>query len=628
MKSKWSISGWGVSQRGSSRRRIGLAFAVLAGAFFVGAGLLSSRQAFRQVEDDQGRALTQVAAHLSSALDAGLVERMREIQNLAAFEPLAGRLDEPDHWRAAIERLQASFPHYAWIGVASPDGRVLASTGGVLLGADVGARPWFAQGQRTPFSGDVHEAVLLASLLPPTSDGEPLRLVDFSAPVRQRGALVAVLGAHLSWNWAAALRAEVLGAVPGRPGLELSIVDAQGRTLLGPRQARTHVEPVGGTAALVAQGPGVVEWTDGERHLSAAVRSRLADAPAGFGWTVLARQPVDEATRAASTLALQIWSTTLAAAVVFGVAAWWLAGRLTARLRSVAAQARSLAPAAAPAGPRRGDDEVAELSSSLGALDAALRARERELLRWRDTLEARVSSRTSALSRANEDLQSFNRTVAHDLKGPIAAMGGIVRLLASENEQRAANGSRELLNLMGDECDRLLQLVDGLMTLAQVEQRPIVPAAVDMAALVADVRAELQRAGADAGIEWHVGVLPPAHGDAVLLRQAWRNLLGNAVKFSAQASPPRVAVDARVEGGEAVYRVRDNGVGFDPAAAARLFGAFERLHDDTAYPGHGVGLSIVRRVVERHGGRVWAEAPAGGGALFCFALPCEAPPAA
>jgi signal transduction histidine kinase len=330
-----------------------------------------------------------------------------------------------------------------------------------------------------------------------------------------------------------------------------------------------------------------------------------------MGWTVVVRQPAASALAAADAVQHRVWALGGLGAVLFGVLGWWLAGRLTMPLRQLAQQARLQHPAPA------GGDEVAQLAGAIGHLLADLRAAN-------ETLEARVAKRTAALERANEDLQTFTRSVSHDLRGPL---GGIAQLLHQVLDGATVGDarSRRALGLAAAEAERLRRLADELLALAMVEQRALQAQPVDHAALVQAVWQGLL-AGPDAPAgaaqpELTLAPLPTLDGDPLLLRQVWTNLLGNALKFSARATPPRIGVSAQDHGGEVEFCVSDNGAGFDPGQADRLFRAFQRLHAASDFPGTGVGLSIVQRAVRRHGGRVRATSTPGQGACFCFTLP-------
>lgn len=615
----------------TTRMRTSIVFGLLALAVFTLVGWGSGSWAHRQVTGDAGRSLEHLAQHMSSTLDMGMFERYREIRNLATVGLANDPAADAATWQRAVEQLQETFGHYAWIGVADPAGTVVAATGGVLEGRDVSQRPWFVQGRSRPFAGDVHDAVLLADLLPASQDGEPLRLVDVSAPIGNGERLTGVLGAHLSWEWAREVAREVLQPVERSRRVEVLVLNRTGEALLAPRPAPGRLEPAL-LESLVNEGHRVTTWSDGRRYLTAASRAGSHGEHLGLGWTVVVRQPAETAVAAAVQLQRRIWSAGLLGAAAFGLAGWALAGWLAAPLQRFAQRAEAIAGGGTPdeVSGEDGPPEVTRLSHSLGALVTQLRARERELMALTETLEHRVAERTEALEQANADLRSFSRTVSHDLKGPINSIGAAARMVTDRTGLQIDPRSRQMLSLIASECDRLVKLVDELLMLARVEQQALQVQHVDMAALVRDAVSEVlhglpaeEARAAAAQIE--VGTLPATEGDALLLRQVWQNLIGNAVKFSRRSPQPQVSVSAESFEHEVVYTVRDNGAGFDMRQAERLFGVFQRLHSVADFPGTGIGLSIVKRVVLRHGGRVWAEGWQGEGASFYFALPRPQP---
>ncbi len=238
-----------------------------------------------------------------------------------------------------------------------------------------------------------------------------------------------------------------------------------------------------------------------------------------------------------------------------------------------------------------------------------------------ETLEHHVSQRTAELKDMVAGLESFNRNVSHDLRGPLGGIAGVSRL-ASEALARHDNTTAErMLAVITAQADALGQLVSDLLALAHVGNVDLAPQPIELEALVRDTLEQMrvaQPGGSALPVE--VGELPMVEADPGLLRQVYVNLLGNALKFSREAQPPHIEVGSFARDGEQIFYVRDNGVGFDADQAERLFQPFKRLHGQR-YAGHGVGLSIVKRIVERHGGRLWAQATPNAGATFFFSLP-------
>ncbi len=243
------------------------------------------------------------------------------------------------------------------------------------------------------------------------------------------------------------------------------------------------------------------------------------------------------------------------------------------------------------------------------------------------TLEARVADRTSQLTIANRelatangDLESFAYSVAHDLRAPLRTMDGFARLLEIDIATGDFNAVSAHVARIARNATRMNALIDGLLAVARVTHGPLADDQVDFAALLGEVMREAQP-GAAVTVE--IGALPRVRGDVAMLRQVWANLVSNALKYSAKREHPEVSISCKVREGETIFTVRDNGAGFDPRYASKLFGVFQRLHTAHEFEGTGVGLAVVRRIVERHGGRVWAEGKPDAGAAFHFSLPSQ-----
>ena len=236
---------------------------------------------------------------------------------------------------------------------------------------------------------------------------------------------------------------------------------------------------------------------------------------------------------------------------------------------------------------------------------------------------AQLEAKNTELKTVNQELETFSYSVSHDLRAPLRAIDGYSRVLLEDHAtQLDAEGVRSL-NVIRANARRMGLLIDDLLEFSRLSRKELVTAQVDMAALARaaadDLRREPELAAANATID--IGPLPPARGDAGLLQQVWANLIGNALKYSRTRAAPRIEIAAAEQNGDLVYSVRDNGVGFDPAYADKLFGVFQRLHSAQEFEGTGVGLALVQRILERHGGRIWADGKLDQGATFYFTLP-------
>jgi PAS domain S-box-containing protein len=246
---------------------------------------------------------------------------------------------------------------------------------------------------------------------------------------------------------------------------------------------------------------------------------------------------------------------------------------------------------------------------------------EEEVYKLNVELEQRVKRRTAQLEAANRELESFSYSVSHDLRAPLRAIDGFSLILLKDHADRLDAEGRRLLDIIRTNTRNMAQLIDDLLAFSRLGRREVKVADLDMETLVQDVVQELQETLSDRTVQWDLKPLSPTRADRALLRQVWVNLLGNALKFTRPQGAAVIEVGCRRTDNEDVYYVKDNGVGFDMQYAPRLFGVFQRLHRHEEFEGTGVGLALVQRIVQRHGGRIWAEGRVNGGATFYFALP-------
>jgi signal transduction histidine kinase len=258
---------------------------------------------------------------------------------------------------------------------------------------------------------------------------------------------------------------------------------------------------------------------------------------------------------------------------------------------------------------------ISILATQLGPVIERKRAAEQI-----DALNANLQRYTVELEATNKELESFSYSVSHDLRAPLRAVDGYARMLEEDYAPQLDEEGRRLLAVVREASGRMGRLIDDLLAFSKLGRQEPDKRPVDMNALVAEVITEVT---GDSKTTLEAAALPRAHADRAMMKQVWANLIGNALKYSSKRQGAHIQVGARPEQGENVYWVRDNGVGFDMRYAGKLFGVFQRLHRADEFPGTGVGLAIVQRVITRHGGRVWAEGRPGEGACFYFSLPKE-----
>ena len=237
-------------------------------------------------------------------------------------------------------------------------------------------------------------------------------------------------------------------------------------------------------------------------------------------------------------------------------------------------------------------------------------------------MNAALAKKAADLAASNEELEAFAYSVSHDLRAPLRHVNGFINLLRDQIGSRLDPTSERYLGKIQSASVRMSALIDELLALSRTSRIEMSCAPVSLDGLVREIVQELTAQHADRAIDWRIEGLPTVAGDRTLLRQALFNLLDNAVKYTGQARPARIEVaTASGRPGETVVVVRDNGVGFEMKYAHKLFGVFQRLHRHEEFPGTGIGLAHVRRIIERHRGRVWAESTKGEGASFYLALP-------
>lgn len=263
-------------------------------------------------------------------------------------------------------------------------------------------------------------------------------------------------------------------------------------------------------------------------------------------------------------------------------------------------------------------ERIRSLNEELERDIAARRKAEDELAALNAALELRVRDRTAALEAANKDLESFSYSASHDLRAPLRAIAGYAQILLEEERPRLSEEGGAMLERVVHNTHHMGRLIDDILDYSRAGLRPLEPLPLDMTAMAREAAA--QYAGDYPQVAVQIHDMPAGSGDRTMVGQILQNLIGNAFKYSSRKPHPEVVVGADRDGGRIVYYVKDNGTGFDMRYAQGLFGMFHRMHKASDFEGTGVGLAIVKRLVERHRGEVWAHAEPDKGATFCFTL--------
>lgn len=355
--------------------RVRLVLVVLfLGVLFSQVSAYLIRKSFvEQIETDKGLLMAEMAHQMAGEMDRGVFERLREIQIIASLPMLADQKVSFVEKQALLERVQASYRNYAWIGFTDIEGNIIAGTNNLLVGKSVAQRSWFLLGAKGPAVGDVHDAFLLAKMLPkPENDFLPLRLLDISAPIHdENGKLLGVICGHLSWDWSFQVKNALLAPLKEHAKADILIVGKEGQILLGTPELQKLTDKLdlpSLSAARQGKNGFLTEiWPDGQNYLTGYAASSGYDQYKGLGWTILVRQSTDEAFAIAEVLRQRGTITSIAFSLVFAIVLWLISGRLIGPIRRIAVAATRIGNGenGGQIPVIEGEDEVSTLSRSL-----------------------------------------------------------------------------------------------------------------------------------------------------------------------------------------------------------------------------------------------------------------------
>lgn len=639
-----------VDPRRNLRLRLGLAIGSVALILSILLSLLVGYTASKQLEASTGKFFTDLSYQMADKLDRGMFERYRDIQIAASLETLYKSDSSDDSKRALLEKLKNTYNDYAWIGLTNLKGKVIVSTDGILEGVDVSTRPWFINGKKQhAYVGDVHTAILLAKILPnPT--GEPLRFVDVTSQVRDaQGNLIGVLGAHLSWQWAKKVQDSVLRAVAKRDNIEMLVLNKNGDILLAPpgfNQQRSQLKSF--KLAQSGKNSYIVEtWLDGKQYLTGFSASvSYLDYP-GLNWVVLVRQRTDIAFAGAATLQRQVLIYGVVLGLVSASLSWLVANRIVKPILAISSAAEKIRSGKNEVNIPliRGRDEIAVLSISLHRLVETLEDQQASLQNLNSELqqdiiarqkaeteadilnqelEKRVQQRTVQLEAANQELEAFSYSVSHDLSAPLRRIDSFSQILLKRYSNQLDVTSSLYLNRISYSIKHMQQLIQDLLLFSRVSKDKIHLQHVNLSAIVHAISQELFAAEPERKVIFCIAENVTAFADKRLIHCVLENLIGNAWKYTKYVEYARIEFGI-VENQDSnasqspIYFVRDNGAGFNMKYHDKLFLPFQRLHSDAEFEGTGIGLATVRRIINRHEGKIWAESTVGG-ATFYFTV--------
>ena len=571
-----------------------LLLAVGIGQLTIGYGEV--RQASRSVADRRLRFVDSVLSDLfQSSQQRGRITALAKDSAIVAFLRSGGQRGR-EQALAALRRMTLDTASNARLELRDFSGRVLLSTGRFALGDSV--------------------------LVSPGRDSARF------GPLMRRDTVL------------------FFGVAAATPGTERSsggateqaggIVQQIGRLQLNERTRRSLTGLAGGDVAFLFGNAAGDPWTDfasivpappanvrdshtPTRYERGEAKRAIAMAVPGTPWMVATELPTRLIVVPAQAYLLNMAPIAALIVILGALIAWWGSRRLTAPLVGVTRAAEAIASGdLAKRVPPGRDDELGRLAQSFNTMAE-------QVSRSHHHLEAQVAQRTKALEGTNAELESFSYSVSHDLRAPLRAIHGFARILLEDHHAKLDPEAQRLLGVIDQNTRRMGQLIDDLLAFSRLGRTDLTTGPVDMKELARLVADDVQRAESDrnGSLEIRIDPLPPARGDRGLLRQVISNLILNAAKFTRGRPSARIEVGSHPNGDEVVYYVKDNGAGFDARYVDKLFGVFQRLHSAEEFDGTGVGLAIVKRIVQRHGGRVWAEGGVNQGATFYFALPGE-----
>lgn len=409
--SSWPFSGG----HRSFRLQVALVFGALVSLTAVLLSFAGGEVLKNRVRERTEQSLNVVTLNVARTLASELFNGSNEVQKMAGLDVLWSQgLATPDvvHMLALN---QANSPYISWAGVADLRGVVRAATGDLLVGQNVGQRPWYAAGLKSHMVGDVHPAKLLAQYLPPSSSGEPVRFVDFAAPLKVKGETVGVLGIHGSVDWLHKLIDKLLPPDAMARQIEVFVFDRTGELVFGPEgrlapyaaigQKMPAVLPVAQLTVAKAPAVAVVAWADGQDYLTSVFRVQALNPVSDLGWQVATREPEALAFAAVRTATLQALGIGLATALLASLLAWWVAGRVSRHLSSIAQAARDV-----EAGVSGAQIPLLHSSTELQSLSTSLNRMTQRLIDAKFEMETEVQQRTTELQAANAALDRLSQT--------------------------------------------------------------------------------------------------------------------------------------------------------------------------------------------------------------------------
>jgi signal transduction histidine kinase len=583
----------------SIRTRLTIAFLGLAVGPLLIVGLLLTVNTYNVQTQGAIALQREMATHLSSRVQILILNLESELYMLVRLEDLL-KLG-PERQKLILSIFQSQRSAIDDLVLLDADGRVLSYYSRLKLNQDL---PIQSQKELESFTVPISRGVTyFGPVRFKELSGEPVMIM--AVPIialdtrKPDGVLVADVRLKEIWDLVAKIR-------PGQKGSSF-IVDAENRVV-------AHSNPSAVLRGARFDPPGF----DGVQTGLSGQESVLVSQVISFGarqFHIIVEGSVSEALALAVHTVRIMLTIVVIALLVAGGFGYLMVRRIVRPIEEIAETARAI---------NAGDLSrrvVVKSSDELGVLADAFNKMTLQLETLINDLEKRVADRTAQLEAANKELEAFAYSVSHDLRAPLRHIDGFLELLEERITGTLDDRSRHYMATISDSAKRMGQLINDLLSFSRMGRHEMSKKPVDLAGLVQEIIEELAPETQDRAVNWRMADLPTVSGDRAMLRQVLVNLLANALKFTRGREQADIEIGCEPSDKETIVFVRDNGVGFDPRYGDKLFGVFQRLHRADEFEGTGIGLANVRRIINRHGGRTWAEGEVNRGATFYFALP-------
>jgi signal transduction histidine kinase len=595
-------------------QKLTLVFVAFAAVLVLGVGLFLYASAQAALEQAVKSELESVAAEKEAALRTWLDERLSEIVSISLLPGIRQDMSALQRFEAGSDEAQSGYfqlieritpragenqPFISIIVMEPESGEVIASTDPLEEGKFHENRPYFIEGKKSPYIQNLYYSL---SIQQPA--------ITASAPIYSRdGKLLGVIAGRLNL---AELHAIINPVSLNRETLDAYVVTQANLFATQPR----FIEDT----AILQRGirtDAVQACINGGNGVMEGLNYRNTAAISSYRWLedenlcLVVEMEQTEAFSSIQSLAETILLMTSVVLLLASLIAIALARTITQPLLR-------LQEAVLRFGMGEWNFRIPEESSDEVGMLA------REFNHMADVLsenQARLREQTRELIDANQQLEAFSYSISHDLRAPLRSVDGFSRILLEDFSDKLDDDGKRYATIVRNGAQQMGKLIDDLLVFSRVSRQSISRQEVNLEKLAYELAESAKKEEEERRIEIQVGNLPTCQADPSLIRQVFQNLLLNAVKYTRNRETARIEVGSKFMDGETVYYVRDNGAGFDMKYANKLFGVFQRLHRADEFEGTGVGLAIVRRIINRHGGRIWADAEVDKGATFFFTLP-------